>query len=159
MLSKICWRIEIDLWSQGLLIDAHFRDGKLRLYASGLRNAVGIAVNQQTGQLWATVNERDGIGDDVPSDYFTHVTEGGFYGWPYSYIGPHVDNRVSPRPDQVAKAIVPGVLLGRTLRRCSSFSTKDSNSLRLTDTVHLSLNTVPRSTHKKRVSDRLHPIQ
>lgn len=88
-------------------------DGKnMRIYASGLRNAVGIAVNQQTGQLWATVNERDGIGDDVPSDYFTHVTEGGFYGWPYSYIGSNVDNRVSPRPDQVAKAIVPDVLLG-----------------------------------------------
>ena len=88
-------------------------DGKnMQIYASGLRNAVGIAFNQQTGQLWATVNERDDIGDDVPSDYFTHVTEGGFYGWPYSYIGPHVDNRVSPRPDLVAKAIVPDVLLG-----------------------------------------------
>jgi glucose/arabinose dehydrogenase len=88
-------------------------DGKnMRIYASGLRNAVGIAFNQQTGQLWATVNERDDIGDDIPSDYFTHVTEGGFYGWPYSYIGPHADDRVAPRPDLVAKAIVPDVLLG-----------------------------------------------
>jgi glucose/arabinose dehydrogenase len=88
-------------------------DGKnMRIYASGLRNAVGIGVNQQTGQLWATVNERDSISDDVPPDYFTHVNEGGFYGWPYSYIGRHVDNRVSPRPDLVAKAIVPDVLLG-----------------------------------------------
>ena len=88
-------------------------DGKnVRIYASGLRNAVGIAFNQQTGQLWATVNERDDIGDDVPADYFTHVTEGGFYGWPYSYIGRHVDDRVAPRPDMVAKAIVPDVLLG-----------------------------------------------
>src|SRR5208282_3209572 len=88
-------------------------DGKnLRIYASGLRNAVGISCDPQTGQLWAAVNERDDIGDDVPPDYFTHVTEGGFYGWPYSYIGQHVDNRVAPRPDLVAKAIVPDVLLG-----------------------------------------------
>jgi glucose/arabinose dehydrogenase len=88
-------------------------DGKnLRTYASGLRNAVGLAINPQTGDLWAAVNERDDIGDDVPSDYFTHVVEGGFYGWPYSFIGSHVDNRVSPRPDLVAKAIVPDVLLG-----------------------------------------------
>lgn len=88
-------------------------DGKnMRIYASGLRNAVGIAINPQSGQLWAAVNERDDIGDDVPPDYFTHVTENGFYGWPYSYVGSHVDDRVSPRPDLVAKAIVPDVLLG-----------------------------------------------
>ncbi len=88
-------------------------DGKnMRIYASGLRNAVGLAFNQQTDQLWATVNERDDIGDDVPSDYFTRFNEGGFYGWPYSYIGPHADDRVAPRPDLVAKAIVPDVLLG-----------------------------------------------
>ena len=84
----------------------------MRIYASGLRNAVGIAIKQRTGQLWATVNERDDIGDDVPSDYFTHVAEDGFYGWPYSYIGPHVDDRVVPRPNLVAKAIVPDMLLG-----------------------------------------------
>ena len=88
-------------------------DGKnMRIYATGLRNAVGISFSQQTGDLWASVNERDDIGDDVPSDYFTRVTEGGFYGWPYSYIGPHADNRVAPRPDLVAKAIVPDMLLG-----------------------------------------------
>ena len=88
-------------------------DGKnVRVYASGLRNAAGIGVNPQTGDLWAAVNERDDIGDDLPSDYFTHITEAGFYGWPYSYIGSHVDNRVAPRPDLVAKAIVPDVLLG-----------------------------------------------
>jgi len=83
----------------------------MQIYASGLRNAVGIAVNPQSGDLWATVNERDNIGDDVPSDYFTHVIEGGFYGWPYSYTGRNVDNRVAARPDLVAKAIVPDVLL------------------------------------------------
>jgi glucose/arabinose dehydrogenase len=89
-------------------------DGKnARIYASGLRNASGIGVNPQTGRLWAAVNERDGLGDDIPPDYFTRVAEGGFYGWPYSYIGRHVDSRVSPqRLDMVAKAIVPDVLLG-----------------------------------------------
>lgn len=83
----------------------------LRVYASGMRNPVGIAVNPQTNLLWATVNERDNLSDDVPADYFTHVTDGGFYGWPYSYLGSHVDNRVPSRPDLVAKAIVPDVLL------------------------------------------------
>jgi len=88
-------------------------DGKnMHVYASGLRNAVGIGENAQTGNLWATVNERDDLGDDVPPDYFTRVLEGGFYGWPYSYIGSHVDNRVAPRWDLIARAIVPDVLLG-----------------------------------------------
>jgi glucose/arabinose dehydrogenase len=88
-------------------------DGQnMRIYASGLRNAVGIGFNQESGGLWATVNERDNLGDDIPSDYFTHVVDGGFYGFPYSYIGGHVDNRVVPRPDLVAKALVPDVLLG-----------------------------------------------
>jgi glucose/arabinose dehydrogenase len=89
-------------------------DGKnMRIYASGLRNASSISFNQQTGRLWATVNERYGLGDYVPSYYFTRVAEGGFYVWPYSYIGRHVDSRVAPqRPDLVAKAIVPDVLLG-----------------------------------------------
>ena len=88
-------------------------DGRnAEVYASGLRNAVGIATNPQTGQLWATVNERDDIGDDTPADYFTHIAEHGFYGWPYSYLGKHVDNRVAARPDLVAKAMVPELLLG-----------------------------------------------
>jgi glucose/arabinose dehydrogenase len=83
-----------------------------RIYASGLRNAVGIAFYPESNDLWATVNERDDIGDDLPSDYFTRVVEGGFYGWPYSYIGGHVDNRVPARPDLVAKALMPDLLLG-----------------------------------------------
>jgi glucose/arabinose dehydrogenase len=88
-------------------------DGRnMRIFASGLRNAVGIGFNPESGQLWAAVNERDDLGDDVPSDYFTHVIEGGFYGFPYSYIGGHVDNRVWSRPDLVATALVPDVLLG-----------------------------------------------
>jgi glucose/arabinose dehydrogenase len=89
-------------------------DGKnARLYATGLRNAVGIALEPSSGQLWADVNERDGLGDDLPPDYFTSVKDGGFYGWPYSYIGDNVDPRVNPqKPELVAKAIVPDVLLG-----------------------------------------------
>ena len=89
-------------------------DGKnARIFASGLRNAVGLGFNPQSRELWATVNERDELGDDLPPDYFTHVQDGGFYGWPYSYIGKHVDDRIKPqRPDLVAKAIVPDVLLG-----------------------------------------------
>jgi glucose/arabinose dehydrogenase len=88
-------------------------DGKnMRVFASGLRNSVGIGFNPESGDLWAAVNERDDLGDDVPSDFFTHVVDGGFYGFPYSYIGSHVDDRVAPRPDLVAKAIIPDVLLG-----------------------------------------------
>ena len=105
-------------------------DGSImRIYAAGLRNAVGIGFNAASADLWATVNERDDIGDDVPSDYFTHVIEGGFYGWPYSYIGQHLDNRVPPRLGLVAKAIVPDVLLGATWGPCSLCSTRDTNFL------------------------------
>jgi glucose/arabinose dehydrogenase len=89
-------------------------DGKnARLYATGLRNPVGIALEPQTKQLWTSVNERDGMGDDLPPDYFTSVQDGGFYGWPYSYIGDNVDPRVKPqKPELVARTIVPDVLLG-----------------------------------------------
>jgi glucose/arabinose dehydrogenase len=89
-------------------------DGRnARLYATGLRNPVGLALEPTTGQLWASVNERDGLGDDLPPDYFTSVKDGGFYGWPYSYIGDNVDPRVNPqKPELVAKAIIPDVLLG-----------------------------------------------
>lgn len=89
-------------------------DGKnARIYANGLRNPVGLAVEPVTGQLWTSVNERDGLGDDLPPDYFTSVRDGGFYGWPYSYIGDYVDDRVRPqRPELVARAIIPDVLVG-----------------------------------------------
>jgi glucose/arabinose dehydrogenase len=89
-------------------------DGKnARLYATGLRNPVGIALEPKTGVLYTSVNERDGLGDDLPPDYFTSVQDGGFYGWPYSYIGKNVDPRVNPqKPELVAKAIIPDVLLG-----------------------------------------------
>ncbi|HKW17008.1 MAG TPA: sorbosone dehydrogenase family protein [Terriglobales bacterium] len=84
----------------------------MRIYAAGLRNAVGIAFNPESRQLWASVNERDDLGEDVPSDYFTHVVDGGFYGWPYAFLGKHEDNRVKSRPDLVERTISPDVLLG-----------------------------------------------
>jgi glucose/arabinose dehydrogenase len=89
-------------------------DGKnARQFATGLRNPVGLALEPVTGQVWTSVNERDELGDDLPPDYFTSLKDGAFYGWPYSYIGDNVDARVKPqRPDLVAKAIVPDVLLG-----------------------------------------------
>jgi len=89
-------------------------DGKnARQFATGLRNPVGLALEPVTGQVWASVNERDELGDNLPPDYFTSLKDGAFYGWPYSYIGDNVDARVKPqRPDLVAKAIVPDVLLG-----------------------------------------------
>jgi glucose/arabinose dehydrogenase len=89
-------------------------DGKnARLYATGLRNAVGLAIEPTTSNVWVSVNERDELGDNLPPDYFTSIKDGGFYGWPYSYIGGNVDARVKPqRPDLVAKAIIPDVLLG-----------------------------------------------
>lgn len=89
-------------------------DGKnARLYATGLRNPVGLALEPSSGQLWTTVNERDELGDNLPPDFFTSVQDGGFYGWPYSYIGDNVDPRVKPQqPELVAKAIIPDVLLG-----------------------------------------------
>ncbi len=82
-----------------------------RRFAAGLRNPVGLAFNPATNELWAAVNERDGLGDDLVPDYFTSVKEGGFYGWPYSYIGGNLDPRMKGKgQDLVAKAIVPDVL-------------------------------------------------
>jgi glucose/arabinose dehydrogenase len=106
--------IDIETDSRRAAVTICDPDGKNpRLYATGLRNPVDIAFEPTTGQLWASINERDGLGDDLPPDYFTSVKDGGFYGWPYSYIGDNVDPRVKPQqPDLVAKAIVPDVLLG-----------------------------------------------
>lgn len=89
-------------------------DGKnARQYATGLRNPVGLAIQPTTGELWTSVNERDELGDDLPPDYFTSVKDGGFYGWPYSYIGSNVDDRVKQqKPELVARAIIPDVLMG-----------------------------------------------
>jgi len=87
--------------------------GAHRIYASGLRNPVGMDWEPGSGALWAVVNERDELGSDLVPDYLTSVRPGGFYGWPYSYFGQHVDSRVEPpRPDLVARAIVPDYALG-----------------------------------------------
>lgn len=87
--------------------------GTHRIFASGLRNPVGLAWEPTTNILWTAVNERDELGDDLVPDYITSVTEGGFYGWPYSYYGQHVDTRVQPqRPDLVARARVPDYAVG-----------------------------------------------
>ncbi len=83
------------------------------IYASGLRNAVGLGFNPVTGDLWATAHERDGLGDDLVPDYLTRVEEGGFYGWPYAYIGPHEEpRRKGEAPELVARTLYPNVLLG-----------------------------------------------
>jgi glucose/arabinose dehydrogenase len=87
--------------------------GSSRIFASGLRNPNGLGWEPHSGSLWTVVNERDEIGSDLVPDYLTSVRDGGFYGWPYSYFGQHVDERVKPqRPDLVAKAIVPDYALG-----------------------------------------------
>jgi glucose/arabinose dehydrogenase len=87
--------------------------GASRVYAAGLRNPVGLAWNPESGKLWVAVNERDEIGNDLVPDYMTSVTPGAFYGWPYSYYGQNVDERVKPQnPGLVASAIKPDYALG-----------------------------------------------
>jgi glucose/arabinose dehydrogenase len=86
--------------------------GKSRIFASGLRNPVGLAWEPNTGVLWTVVNERDGLGDETPPDYLTSVRDGGFYGWPYCYWGQTVDDRVPQDPAKVAAAITPDYALG-----------------------------------------------
>ena len=87
--------------------------GATRVFASGLRNPVGMDWQPQSNQLWVAVNERDELGNDLVPDYMTSVTPGGFYGWPYSYYGQTVDKRVEPqRPDLVASALKPDYALG-----------------------------------------------
>ena len=92
-------------------IDA--KTGADRVYASGLRNPVGLDWQPRTGALWVVVNERDELGSDLVPDYLTSVREGAFYGWPYSYYGQHLDTRVQPQdPEKVASAIEPDYALG-----------------------------------------------
>jgi glucose/arabinose dehydrogenase len=93
--------------------EVDLRNNTHRIFASGLRNPNGLAWEPETGALWTAVNERDELGSDLVPDYMTSVRDGGFYGWPYSYYGRHVDARVDPpRPDLVASAIVPDYALG-----------------------------------------------
>ncbi|CAN5907584.1 sorbosone dehydrogenase family protein [soil metagenome] len=95
------------------IVEFTLPEGPSRTYATGLRNPNGMDWEPVTGKLWTAVNERDELGNDLVPDYMTSVTPGGFYGWPYSYYGQHVDSRVSPQqPDLVAKALVPDYALG-----------------------------------------------
>ncbi|NOT41333.1 MAG: sorbosone dehydrogenase family protein [Alphaproteobacteria bacterium] len=95
------------------IIEIDIATGRSRLFASGLRNPVGMAIEPQSGALWTVVNERDELGSDLVPDYLTSVKDGGFYGWPYSYFGRNIDERVQPpAPDLVEKAIVPDYALG-----------------------------------------------
>lgn len=92
-------------------ISVYDPDGKNhRIFAGGLRNPIGLAWNPKTGELWTAVNERDGLGDDLVPDYATSVKEGGWYGWPYSYLGKNRDPRRTEQTDLVDKTIVPDVI-------------------------------------------------
>jgi hypothetical protein len=88
-------------------------DGKNeRIVATGIRNCVGMAVDQSSGTVWCSTNERDGLGDNVPPDYITHVRDGAFYGWPWYYIGANEDPRHrGERPDLKSKITVPDILI------------------------------------------------
>ncbi|WP_431262240.1 PQQ-dependent sugar dehydrogenase [Roseateles chitinivorans] len=95
------------------ILEIDLQSGSTRVFASGLRNPVGLAWEPTSKALWVAVNERDELGDDLVPDYITSVQDGGFYGWPYSWYGNHVDERVKPqRPELVEKALVPDFAVG-----------------------------------------------
>jgi glucose/arabinose dehydrogenase len=99
--------------NRAAVLEVDRETGRFRIFASGLRNPNGLSWHPDTGELWVVVNERDEIGSDLVPDYMTSVKDGGFYGWPFSYFGQHVDERVKPqRPDLVAQAIAPDYALG-----------------------------------------------
>jgi glucose/arabinose dehydrogenase len=99
--------------NRAAVLEVDRASGKWRVFASGLRNPNGPSWQPQSGALWVAVNERDELGNNLVPDYMTSVKDGGFYGWPYSYFGQHVDDRVSPqRPELVAKAMAPDYALG-----------------------------------------------
>jgi glucose/arabinose dehydrogenase len=130
------------------------RTGASHVYATGMRNPVGIAFNPWSGALWAAVNERDEIGSDLVPDYITSVREGAFYGWPYSYFGQHVDARVKPpRPELVAGASAPDFALGPHVAALGlAFSTGQRLGARFAQGTfvgeHGSWNRVPQSGYK-----------
>jgi len=99
--------------NRAAILEVDAASGATRLFASGLRNPVGMDWNPESRMLWTAVNERDEIGSDLVPDYMTSVRPGGFYGWPWSYYGQTVDTRVKPpRPDMVARALKPDYALG-----------------------------------------------
>jgi glucose/arabinose dehydrogenase len=99
--------------NRAAILEIDVKSGASRVFASGLRNPVGLAWQPQSGALWTVVNERDELGSDLVPDYLTSVRDGAYYGWPYSYYGEHVDTRVQPQdPALVARAIAPDYALG-----------------------------------------------
>lgn len=136
------------------ILEVDTATGNRRVFASGLRNPVGLAWEPESKALWTAVNERDELGSDLVPDYMTSVRDGGFYGWPYSYFGQNVDSRVKPpRPDLVAKAIKPDYALGP---HTASLGLAWSGGTSLPDTFrqgmfvgqHGSWNRKPRSGYK-----------
>jgi len=128
--------------------------GAHRLFATGLRNPNGLGFEPRTGALWTVVNERDELGSDLVPDYLTSVVDGGFYGWPYSYYGRHVDTRVvPPRPEMVERSLVPDYALGpHTAPLGLAFVGESSTGGLLTEGAvigqHGSWNRNPRSGYK-----------
>jgi glucose/arabinose dehydrogenase len=128
--------------------------GKSRVFASGLRNPIGIDFNPETGKLWVVVNERDELGSDLVPDYLTSVKEGGFYGWPFSFWGQHVDRRVEPQlPDLVSQAIAPDYALGTHVAPLGLSFAKASRLPQIYQSgafvgLHGSWNRAPRSGYK-----------
>lgn len=136
------------------ILELDVASGHIRPFATGLRNPNGMGWQPQSGALWVAVNERDELGGDLVPDYMTSVTDGGFYGWPYSYYGQHVDDRVKPpNPTMVAKAIVPDYALGpHTASLGLCFSTDQLLPARYANGAfigqHGSWNRKPRSGYK-----------
>ena len=98
---------------RAMVWEVNVETGHYKPYATGLRNPTALAIQPGTGQLWAVVNERDELGEDLVPDYLTSVREDGFYGWPWAYWGQHEDPRVRPQnPDKVAASITPDYSLG-----------------------------------------------
>ena len=117
--------------------------GEKREFATGLRNPNGMGFEPSTQVLWTVVNERDELGGDLVPDYLTSVQDGGFYGWPYSYFGSHVDSRVQPqRPDLVARALVPDYALGSHVAPLGLVFAEGQRSVRSSPAARSSANTV-----------------
>ena len=111
-LSNIAESGMTDEEGRACIYEVDLSTGSARIFASGLRNPVGLAWEPRSKALWTVVNERDGIGDETPPDYLTSVKDRGFYGWPYCYWGQTVDDRVPQDPSLVARAIRPDYALG-----------------------------------------------
>ncbi|KLJ02567.1 sorbosone dehydrogenase [Luteimonas sp. FCS-9] len=127
--------------NRAAVLEVDAAGGAVREYAGGLRNPTALALHPSNGQLWAVVNERDEIGNDLPPDYLTSVREGGFYGWPYAYWGRNVDARVQPqKPELVARSITPDYALGAHVAPLGlAFYTGDALDARYRDGAFIGL--------------------